>query len=224
MHFSLINRPVSKSLTLILQGIKRTRNNMRWSRREMLSKRRALILLENGTFSYANDAWWRHDMETLSELLGSCEGNPRWIPSQWASNAEIWRFCCWTISRNFGNLRRLNAHAATLFWFCCWTNSWIIGDLRQLNVHVTSLLCLSNISMAECKTVVSPVLMHLRYHSLALSHRCYLCKHNSASTNKHFSPVAPVEITDYKRRDVTHTYRLISHNLMMPKWRRDRKE
>ena len=222
MHFSLINRPVSKSLTLILQGIKRTRNNMWWSRREMLSGRRALILLENGAFSYANDSWWRHDMETLSELLASCEGNPRWIPSQAMRNFDVF------VVEQTGELSIIwdvvTLMLRRCFVFCCWTNNWIVGDLGRLNVHVTSLLCLSYVSMAECKTVISPVLMHWRYHSLALSHRCYLCKHNSGSTNKHFSPIAPVEITDYKRRDVTHACRLISHNLMMPKWRRDRKE
>ena len=42
------------------------------------------------------NAWWWHDMETFSTLLTFCEGNPleQVIPSQRASNVELWCFLC----------------------------------------------------------------------------------------------------------------------------------
>ena len=45
----------------------------------------------------ALDAWWGHDIETLSALLALCVGNPPvtgGFPSQRASNVELWYFLC----------------------------------------------------------------------------------------------------------------------------------
>ena len=66
-------------------------------------------------------AWWRHQMETFSELPALCEGN---TPVTKAGNVELWCFfiCAWTNgwvnNPNAGNLRRHRAHYDVIvMWF-----------------------------------------------------------------------------------------------------------
>ena len=71
--------------------------------------------------------WWRHDMKTLSTLLALCAGNPP-VPSQRASNWELWCFLlsltwasCWTYSR-------VNCQWFEMPWR--WCNDTVISPLK----------------------------------------------------------------------------------------------
>ena len=67
-------------------------------------------------------SWGSHNMETLSSLLALCEGSPSvtgGFLSQLTSNADLWYFTLarinyWTNTRSAGDLRRHDAHVASL--------------------------------------------------------------------------------------------------------------
>ena len=72
-----------------------------------------------GSTNTGGKLWWRHPMETFSELLAICAmefTGHRWIPRTKASDAELW-----------------------CFLICAWINGWVnnreAGDLRRHRTH-----------------------------------------------------------------------------------------
>ena len=81
-----------------------------------------------------HDSWWRHQMETFSELVAICAGNSP-VPGEFPAQKPLTRgidfslICVWingwVNNREAGDLRRYRAHydVTVMYWLCCYGSS-----------------------------------------------------------------------------------------------------